>query len=712
MTDSTPTPARVPTARRLPHLPGLDGMRALAVIAVMAYHANAQWLPGGFLGVEVFFVISGYLITLLLLAEHHDERRIDVGAFWMRRGRRLLPALFLLLSLLVVYLAALRPEAQGRTRGDLVAGLTYVSNWYQLWVGAGYTASEAFVPLRHLWSLAVEEQFYLFWPLVMVLLLRRRPVRPMRAAMALLVIAVGLHVAVAMLYVPGDIDSVCTPEAMHGYWRIAGRCISINDTLYLSTLSRAGGLLLGAALGWLWVPRTLMEGPWRTEGRQLDLLALIGVSVLALLMWRLHLSEPAATILTGVRFDPWLFRGGLLVSSVATLFVILAVTHPGALAGRVLGHRALAWVGTRSYGLYLFHWPIYQIIRGEAGVPMSPAQFASAIALTLPITECSYRLIELPVRQGAIRRWWRRDDGSARRFDLAAHWRGMTLGAVVGGAVLWASLSVARAPDRCLGEVECASQMGRSAIAAAARAQAAALPPSPSGIAVDDSTAVVATSATVDDVPPVDSAFLAELLASEVIVISRDTTTTDEATIPATEMAPADSTAETDSVGGGTAMVIPPFAIGESVMLGAAPQLQAGGVSVDAEVSRQGRATLRRLRQLKSEGRLGATVVLQVGTNGPVEMAVYDEIMSVLPAEDHPRVIFLTVYADRVWIASNNARIRSLANRFPHVEVLDWHGLVASGKVPGMASDSIHLGTLKARRTYARLILGRIVGRW
>ncbi|WP_040496741.1 acyltransferase family protein, partial [Ilumatobacter nonamiensis] len=128
------------------------------VIAVMVYHANSSWLPGGFLGVEMFFVISGYLITLLIIAERERSYRVSLTDFWKRRARRLLPALYLMMLLVVVYTAIFQTEALGQLRGDVIAGLFYVSNWYQLFVGLGYTAAFDFAPLRHLWSLAVEEQ--------------------------------------------------------------------------------------------------------------------------------------------------------------------------------------------------------------------------------------------------------------------------------------------------------------------------------------------------------------------------------------------------------------------------------------------------------------------------------------------------------------------------------------------------------------------------
>ena len=211
---------------RLPYLPGLDGMRALAVAAVMVYHANNSWLPGGFLGVEVFFVISGYLITLLLIGEHERTGRINLRQFWYRRARRLLPALFLLLIGVTIYTALFRRDALGQLRGDVLAALTYTSNWYQIWVGQGYTSSGDFAPLRHLWSLAVEEQFYLVWPLVMVGLIRlgRRRLPAMSRWLFLAAVVVTVVDGAALL--PG------ADRELHGHARRllhARRALPVED---------------------------------------------------------------------------------------------------------------------------------------------------------------------------------------------------------------------------------------------------------------------------------------------------------------------------------------------------------------------------------------------------------------------------------------------------------------------------------------------------
>ncbi len=324
---------------QVPYLPGLDGMRALAVVAVIIYHTNNGWLPGGFIGVEVFFVISGYLITLLLIGEHEKTGRINLKQFWMRRARRLLPALFLMMTLLMIYSAIFERDTLGKLRGDVIAGVGYVTNWYQIWIGAGYTALLDFAPLRHLWSLAVEEQFYLFWPLIMLALMRLGRRRLPEISRWLVLAAVLIAVVTGLLYHPGQIG---TPDvAPEAYWSVGGHQVSKMDTLYLSTITRATGLLLGAALAMIWRPVAVMRGPMRNKGPLLDLLAVIGLGALGALAWFLHVQVDG-------RADPWLFRGGFLGTDFATLLVIVAVTHRGAKMGMFLGAQPLNWIGTRS----------------------------------------------------------------------------------------------------------------------------------------------------------------------------------------------------------------------------------------------------------------------------------------------------------------------------------------------------------------------------
>ncbi len=682
MTDWSPPRTPKGQISRVPQMSGLDGMRALAVVAVMVYHANNAWLHGGFLGVEVFFVISGYLITLLLITEHERSGRIDLKQFWLRRFRRLLPALFVMLALLTAYMAVSYTQARGRVRGDILGGVGYISNWYQIWVGAGYTAGEAFAPLRHLWSLAVEEQFYLVWPLVMVAILWKGRNRLPRMALWLFGLAASISLLVAVLFVPGDIDSVCRPELMTGYWRIAGRCISINDALYLSTITRGGGLLLGAAFAMVWRPGAIMRSPMQNKGPLVDLVAVIGLGLLGLLMWRTHLAGPAETQLTGSRFDPVLFRGGLFASGLATVMVIAAVTHRRAIIGKILGNPLFRWIGTRSYGMYLYHWPMYQIIRREAGVPLKPWQFALAMAITLPLTEASYRFIEIPIRRGRVGDWLRADRRRPSP-EVAARRRRAAVAGLVSVMVLgFAGVSIAMAPNRCLGAVECANSEGAALVAS----QTTVTQPAP--VVVAAATTTVAAAAPVEPATP---------------TIPGQTTIPGQATIvppPTVPPTPAP-----------TAPPVPiaPIAVGESVMLGAIQQLQAGGFNVYAQESKQGSWIAQVIGELRAGGQIGDTIVIQTGTNGPVSADMFAQIMALLPAADVPHVVFLTVKAPKPYIDANNALIWSLPAQYPNVTILDWAGLALqiNGELSG-SDGGVHLRTTKAKQFYANYIFDSI----
>ncbi len=664
-------PPTAPRAQisRVPYLPGLDGMRAVAVVAVMIYHANASWLHGGFLGVEVFFVISGYLITLLLIAEHERNERVNLGQFWLRRARRLLPALGVMLAGLAVYTALFFRRAQASVRGDFVAAFAYVSNWFQIWVGAGYTAAQDFAPLRHLWSLAVEEQFYLVWPLVMVVILRRGHDKLPRVAMWLAGISVLVTILVAVLYVPGDIPVECSPDDMHGYREAFGRCVNVNDALYLSTITRCGGLLLGAAFAMVWRPFALLRGPMRRKGHLLDVIALGGVLLLGWLMWHTHVVTEGEEF--GNRFDPWLYRGGFFLVGIGTLMVIAAVTHRRAFAGRIFGNPVLNWIGTRSYGLYLFHWPIYQIIRKEAGIGLTMPKFFLAMALTLPITEASYRFIEAPIRHGRLREWIHRE--RRPRTLAAARRRRQVVGAAMCSsfAVGFAGLSIAMAEEKCVSAIECSLQAGREAQGTATD------PPSSASAADTDPPTSSETTSTTD--PSVTTTTVAgQTTTTSTTTTSTSTTTT---TLPIAN--------------------IPTVAVGESVMLGAAPALQALGYTVDADTSRQGKAFAEVLQNLASQGKVGLTAVIHTGTNGSVSQATLDSIMAQLPNAN--RVVFLTAHAPRSWVPTNNDLIRGMKDRYGNVVILDWDAL-ANERPDLLASDGVHLKNEEAFQYYANAI--------
>ena len=346
----------------LEHLPVLDGLRGVAVAIVVAYHAH--WLTGGYLGVDVFFVLSGFLITRLLLAEHERTGRIDLRHFWSRRARRLVPAL-----VLVVVVAAIGERLRGRVDGpaggriDVIGALTYSTNWLRLRSGAGYwSAFGGPSLLDHTWSLAIEEQFYVLWPLVVVGIVRfvRRP---------------GARVVV-----------LATSTALAGAWSIVVFSHSFDASrVYMGTDTRAVALVAGATVAALVA--------WHGPLRSLVVKGLAFASAAVLVDMFVNLSG------TEVRT----YRGGLLMCSLATALVIAATaTACPPLLARPLALPALRYLGERSYGIYLWHWPI-MVALGVAKAPLSPSwRRLSAIAITLIVAEISYRVVERPIRRHGL----------------------------------------------------------------------------------------------------------------------------------------------------------------------------------------------------------------------------------------------------------------------------------------------------------------------
>ncbi|HZT64904.1 MAG TPA: acyltransferase family protein [Acidimicrobiales bacterium] len=360
-------------------MPGLDGLRALAVGAVIAYHLNLGWASGGYLGVDLFFVLSGFLITGLLAAERRRDGRISLRSFWGRRARRLLPALFGVLvavSLFALLAGASPGGASGGLnrqllRGDGLAALAYFANWHFLAAHQSYFAQfSAPSPLQHTWSLAIEEQFYIVWPLLLV----------------------GLAVLAGRSWRKVALGAT----ALLAWWSVAAMAIVSHGAAdpsraYFGTDARAFELLVGAGLALLlsdrpdWEPR---RPGWLQAG---------GGGALALLIagWATLAGPPA-----------WMFRGGFLAASLLGGVLIASVSRPqpGPL-GRVLASPPLAWVGRISYGLYLWHWPVLRLLPTSRWP--TPVADLARVGVTFALAATSYYLVEVPVRRGALPGWRR-----------------------------------------------------------------------------------------------------------------------------------------------------------------------------------------------------------------------------------------------------------------------------------------------------------------
>jgi peptidoglycan/LPS O-acetylase OafA/YrhL len=350
------------------HAPGLDGVRAIAVLAVMGYHEGLPVLGGGFLGVDMFFVLSGFLITDLLATQ-----RPALRDFWIRRGRRLLPALAVMLLVVSAAATIVEPAGGSELRPALLAAITYTSNWYQILHHVSYFASFGpLPPLQHLWSLAIEEQFYLFWPPILGLLILRHNNARTWATITLLG-ALGSAVAMELLYTPADPSLV-----------------------YYGTDTHASALLLGAALALAFPLRTLTGiRSWRLDAA--------GVAGMVVLAWSFQ-------HFTGT--DPAVYPAGLLLAAVAAAALVAAAASAGML-GSVLGAAPMRWIGIRSYAMYLWHWPVIALTAGLTGkAPGTHWLWLPTTCLTIGLAAASWRFIESPIlRDGFVARcrsWYQR----------------------------------------------------------------------------------------------------------------------------------------------------------------------------------------------------------------------------------------------------------------------------------------------------------------
>jgi peptidoglycan/LPS O-acetylase OafA/YrhL/CubicO group peptidase (beta-lactamase class C family) len=400
-----------------PYLPGLDGLRALAVLAVLLYHAGSP-VVGGYLGVESFFVLSGFLITTLLVADWRQHGRVRLGVFWLRRARRLLPALALTLAGTLLLTLALQPGELRALGADTLAALVYVMNWKLIVAQQAYFDAFSRPPLlQHLWSLAIEEQFYLLWPLLFAAGMRL--LRPAGLLVAVLAAVLGSSALMAGLYLAGEDLS----------------------RIYYGTDTRASALLIGVALALLWTHERRQSTAWsrHTAFEGAGVLGLI--VLLACYIW-LHEQHEL------------LYLGGFQIVALATAVVIMAATaHSARLLPRLLEASPMLWIGRRSYGLYLWHWPVFLLVAPAASESWQRwSADALRIGLTVLLAALSYRFVEQPVRTHGFTGAWTLLRGTSPRAALrnaAASWTpAPALGALVvvvlsALPLAWQSASVA-----------------------------------------------------------------------------------------------------------------------------------------------------------------------------------------------------------------------------------------------------------------------------
>lgn len=357
------------SAKKIRYMPGLDGLRAIAVIGIIIYHLNKQWLTGGFLGVDTFFVISGYLITSLLLKEYEDTGTINLKNFWIRRIKRLLPAVFALIVVVGIATLLLHPEHIVRVKHDMIAAIFYVSNWWYIAKDVNYFEQFSFMPLKHLWSLAIEEQFYLFFPAVLLLFMAIVKKKKNVILMFWIISLVSLLMMVV----------ISQPHLNH-------------SRVYFGTDTRLQTMLLGVLLAFIWPPFKLNPNPPKGLKTVINSAGIIGLTFLILLFF------------TVSDESDWIYNGGFYLISTMTLLIIASVVHPTTILAKLLGNPLFVYIGKRSYSLYLWHFPVISFIHSYFIDGQLPTYvYIMDIVITVILAELSFRYVETPLRKEGLK---------------------------------------------------------------------------------------------------------------------------------------------------------------------------------------------------------------------------------------------------------------------------------------------------------------------
>ena len=670
---------------------------------VVLYHLGFSWMPGGFLGVEVFFVVSGYLITSLLLGEYEsslaegdsksgDTQKsgrgtISLRRFWARRARRLLPALGLTLAGVVAFVAAAFREELSDLWDQVAAAVLYATNWLLIFQDQSYFETfgrpEA---LQHLWSLAIEEQFYLLWPILFLF-----GMRWLRHRWFAVLVAIGVLVSTAamwLLYEP-----LVDPSR-----------------IYYGTDTRAAGLLLGALLAFLWRPwldkrelrsrrRSFIFARRGIDSKRSSQGTLPGIKAAKLrpardtpprwLIRAANIIGPAA--LAGVvgwclylgEFDERLYRGGFLLLAATTALLIAAVAVPGTWFGRVMDCAPLRWLGVRSYAIYLWHWPVLVFTRPRFDVTLDGWQLHLVrFGATLVLSDLSYRFIEHPIRTRQFKANLRNWAANARK-SLKGYL--VPLGAATALAVTVAVIVIPQVPAR--DDPPVAETFILEVSESDRQVLNSTSPETSSPTTASPATSAPTTSATTTSAPTTSAPA---------------TSSQPESPAPSTTSAPATSsppptTAQEDAVffatlpsglpdprqfapppgdWGDTAPTITAF--GDSIMLGTRAYLELAfgdDIVVDAEVSRQFSQLPDTIADYKSDPDnppLGDVVIIHLGTNGFLNSRVFDETMEQL--ETTQRVLFVNVRVPRTWEDEVNRQLSAGVERWDNAYLVDWHG--------------------------------------
>jgi peptidoglycan/LPS O-acetylase OafA/YrhL len=413
------------TPRGIRYIPAIDGLRAVAVIAVMLYHLGFTWIPGGFLGVDLFFVISGYVITRLLLDSIQRSGGLDLRAFYIARIRRLLPPLVFMIIVTTIFIGVWAPDTMRRFVADTPFALFGGMNWWLVFRQTDYFEAIGRAPLlQHTWSLGVEAQFYLVWPLILLLVLRYFGKNKISGA-ALLIAAFS---GISLLLVSLRIDAANSSSVSH---------------VYFGTDTHSIGLFLGAALAVRWIPQNLNETVSKKAQDFIDGIGLFGLVGII-----------AAFLLVDEN-DPTLYKIAFPLAGIFGCAIITSIVHPASRFAPILSTSPFVWIGERSYAIYLWHWVVFQLTRPQFDLEGSPwALYTLRILIVFALADISLRIVELPVRTGLIDYWFKGMKYRTKRVQLRQKFAVFLIIISTIGATTTSALSAIAEGDRQLNQLK------------------------------------------------------------------------------------------------------------------------------------------------------------------------------------------------------------------------------------------------------------------
>ncbi|ALQ68100.1 acyltransferase family protein [Bacillus thuringiensis] len=588
------------------YMVGLDSLRGLAILGVILYHINFNWMPGGFLGVTVFFVLSGYLITDILAMEWKRNKRIDLKKFWLSRARRLLPGMLVMLVITLAWITIFHSSLLEKMRGDSLAALFYVSNWWYIYHKLSYFDNfNQISPLNHFWSLAVEEQFYVVWPFIISLGLYYIK-KQSRMILLICLGAFASALAMAILYEPGVDPS----------------------RIYYGTDTRAFSLLIGAVLALVWPSNRLANKIIPKARFILDVVGGIALIIILVMFWKTN------------QYDPFLYKGGMVLLSIATALLVANLAHPASRIAQFLRFRPLRWIGVRSYGIYLWHYPILtlttpKVNAGDFSIIRAILQFL----LIILIAQISWKFIEKPIRQGALR------NIQFKNLRLQNVTLGVKLALVC--SLFFTSIAV-------LGLLNASKAKGNYQ---QDKVEAVQTQPAPHPVAVWEKP-------------------------------NQETPLNQGESKEANSAHPKNPLTVT--------------AIGDSVMIDITPYLKNTfpDIRIDAQIGRQLSKAISVVEQLKNEGNLGNYVIIGLGTNGAFTT---EQLVSLIKLIGNERkIIFINTRVPRPWESIVNERLKVTVTKYPNVTLVDWYA-ASAGKKDYFAPDGVHLTNVGAE-AYAVLV--------